>query len=312
MSIVAGAGVLAGVLLLWIVPKLQTSWLRTAGVQPEERFQAENEARRTLAEILGGATLLAGLYFAWGTLNVSQSTLGISQQTLTLSNEGQITQRFTQAIELIGDKDSLAKRVGGVYALDRIAKDSEKDRRPVLEILTAYVRDAAPRTSVGATPPQQPRSDVQAVVTLLIQPGAHYTGLSQYIDLHQTNLDLIHFGGGDLSGAKLWETHLYKADFWYCTLHDVQFIGAKLPEAILSGAQLQKADLRGADLTGAHLEKAVFKGAVLKGASFKGAIFEHTHLEGTDLSEVLDLTQEQVNKSFTDAETKLPAYLTTP
>ena len=33
--------------------------------------------------------------------------------------------------------DNMAIRLGGIYALERIAKDSEKDHGPIMEVLTA-------------------------------------------------------------------------------------------------------------------------------------------------------------------------------
>ena len=39
----------------------------------------------------------------------------------------------------------MAIRLGGIYALERIARDSEKDHGPIMEVLTAYVREKAPR-----------------------------------------------------------------------------------------------------------------------------------------------------------------------
>jgi hypothetical protein len=92
----------------------------------------------TLAQILGGAALLSGLYFTWRTLQVNR--------------EGQITERFTRAIEQLGATDGKGKprleiRLGGIYGLERIAKDSpERDYSTIMEVLTAYVRRNAPRS----------------------------------------------------------------------------------------------------------------------------------------------------------------------
>jgi hypothetical protein len=61
----------------------------------------------TTAQILGGTALLSGLYFTWRTLHVNR--------------EGQITERFTRAIDQLGDQ-RLEIRLGGIYALERIAK----------------------------------------------------------------------------------------------------------------------------------------------------------------------------------------------
>lgn len=61
----------------------------------------------------------------------------------------------------------LEVRLGAVYALERIARDSEEDYWPVIEILTAYVRENAPRqqNDEGAKP--HPRADIQAILTVI-------------------------------------------------------------------------------------------------------------------------------------------------
>jgi hypothetical protein len=89
----------------------------------------------TLAQILGGTALLSGLYFTWRTLQVNR--------------EGQVTERFTQAIDQLGKIDNegnqlLEVRLGGIYALERMARESEENHWPIMEILTAYFRHHAP------------------------------------------------------------------------------------------------------------------------------------------------------------------------
>jgi hypothetical protein len=89
----------------------------------------------TLAQILAGTALLSGLYFTWRTLQVNR--------------EGQITERFTRAIDQLGATDDDGNklfeiRLGGIYALERIARESKEDYWPIMEILTAYVRQNAP------------------------------------------------------------------------------------------------------------------------------------------------------------------------
>jgi hypothetical protein len=131
------------VLLIWKLPKLQVA--RSQGVSQKNRFDRENEARRTLAQIIGGVFLLAGLYS--------------SLQTFDLQREGQITDRFSRAIDQLGaiqpggaadadgkPKINLEVRLGGIYALERIAHDSPKDQWSIMEVLTAYLRENSPGT----------------------------------------------------------------------------------------------------------------------------------------------------------------------
>src|SRR5262245_23706379 len=102
--------------LLWEVPKWQVAGL----AEPKDRLAAESAFRQTLVQLVGGMALLGGLYFTAQTLRTSQKTLQTTQQ-------GQITERFTKAIEQLGHTQRLMVRLGGIYALERIARDSESD-----------------------------------------------------------------------------------------------------------------------------------------------------------------------------------------
>src|SRR5207247_3128017 len=107
----------------------------------KEVYELRNSIRQTFAQalgllggLIGGAVLLLGLYYTAQTLRTSQESLRVTQ-------EGQITERFTKAIQHLGDKAGLTVRLGGIYALERIARDSAKDHWQIMEVLTAYVRD---------------------------------------------------------------------------------------------------------------------------------------------------------------------------
>src|SRR5438128_1177577 len=128
------------VLALWKVPELQVAPARERLATEEslsaserllldkELFQAENAARSTLALILGAAGLLIGLSAAW--------------RRVEAGREARSQERFGQAIEQLASERAdgsprTETRLGGIYALERIAADSEKDYWPVMEVLTA-------------------------------------------------------------------------------------------------------------------------------------------------------------------------------
>src|SRR5215217_4967771 len=69
-----------------------------------------------------------------------QETQRRHSEDLRQAEQGQITERFTRAIDQLGS-EKLEIRLGGIYALERIARDSpERDYSTVIEVLTAYVR----------------------------------------------------------------------------------------------------------------------------------------------------------------------------
>jgi hypothetical protein len=83
-------------------------------------------------------------------------------QTRQLTEQGQITERFTRAIDQLGATDDdgnprLEIRLGGIYALERIDKESPKRayHSTVMEVLTAYVRENAPWPPKSANSPEE-------------------------------------------------------------------------------------------------------------------------------------------------------------
>jgi hypothetical protein len=58
---------------------------------------------------------VGGLFIALGAV--------LTARTYYLNREGQITERYTRAIDQLGST-SLSVRLGGIYALERIARDS--------------------------------------------------------------------------------------------------------------------------------------------------------------------------------------------
>ena len=46
-----------------------------------------------------------------------------------------MTDRYTKAIEQLGPDKGLDVRIGGIYALERIARDSPRDHPTIMEVL---------------------------------------------------------------------------------------------------------------------------------------------------------------------------------
>lgn len=161
----------------WVIPhqKLATeritpAWKRE--LTQKESYELQNSIRQTFVQALGGLALFLGFSFTIWTLRISQKTLQTNQETLRVTQEGQITERFTKAIEHLGNTELLMVRLGGIYALERIARDSEKDHWPVMEVLTAYVRVNAPwpPKEVSSFPGDQAREPPPVVRLSIVHP----------------------------------------------------------------------------------------------------------------------------------------------
>jgi hypothetical protein len=129
---------------------------------------------------LGGLAITARTYRLGHQAHILTERLG--QQAHILTEQRQITDRYTKAIEQLGS-GKLHVRLGGIYALERIAVDSARDHPTVVEVLSALLRDWLDEANLSGAWLGQ----------------ANLSGVS----LGQANLSGAQLGGADLSGARL-------------------------------------------------------------------------------------------------------------
>jgi hypothetical protein len=214
MAWIAVAGLATAVSWWLLVPV--TDWLarHDVGSASGSLLQTARDAARGRLLTLGAGLFAAGV-------------LLYTAQTFALSRQGQVTDRYTKAIEQLGS-DKTDVRIGGIYALERIARDSKRDHPAVMEMLAAFVRvhsrGQLPLPNPGSADPLElTLPDVQAALTVI---GRRLP----FRDIQGRPIDLTR---AVLAGANL-------AD-------------ADLADAILTSADLTGANIAGADLTGAIL-----------------------------------------------------------
>jgi hypothetical protein len=126
-------------------------------------------------------------------------------------------------------------------------------------------------------------------------------------DLRFENLSGHWFGGQPLRKANLSGANLSGAFLSLADLRGAYLSFANLSKANLSGADLSDAGLSGADLSGADLSDANLSGANFRGGQIRDI---KTNRFRAELSDVMNLTQMQLDKACGDADTKLPEGLT--
>ncbi|MCL6293174.1 pentapeptide repeat-containing protein [Streptomyces sp. 43Y-GA-1] len=273
-------------LLLWQGPWwLDGDRLRRRDLQPADGVVITG-FRTTLVALGAGAVAGAGLFYTDRTL---RHTRDRDREQAQIARDGQVTAHYVEAIKLLASERTV-ERLGGIYALERIMRDSAKDHLTVVEVLAAFVRDQVPvAPGTELAPAELMDESVQAALTVL----GRRPPLEELfrIDLRRTDLR-----GADLQGARL---------------ERVRLAGARLEGANLIDAHLEKAWLRETQLSGVWLDRAHLEGAYLRGADLRGASLKETHLKGTrlfnaDLSTAVGLTPDQAGEAMLDVETKLP------
>jgi uncharacterized protein YjbI with pentapeptide repeats len=210
---------------------------------------------------------------------------------------GPMTGRWESAIGMLGTVAngggaSVESRLGAIYALEQLARESATYRAPAMELLAAYVRAHSQKGQCGL----EPSIDIQSILTVLGRSGIDGLDLRRTalwgVDLEDVALVEARFSQSRLCGASLAGARLMRGRFRGSDLTEANLTGADLSGAVLAGARLRGADfsgavLRGADLKGADLTRARLRGANLRQASLAGAILTGTVLDDADLTGVV-------------------------
>lgn len=242
-------------------------------LQGKERADALNSVRQTLLAATAGSVATVGL--------------GFTVRTFFLSRRGQITDRYSKAVAQLAS-DKMEERLGGIYALEHIMIESERDHRTVLQVLAAFIRTQSPRpatVTVPTLPPlaeqsfDKPRcpADVQAALTVIAKRPSR-PWLAEVIDLSFADLSGADLKRAALQGADLNHTVLIQANLLYADLRNTDLRGAVLFGSTCSSALISEAVLARADLRHARLARANFNKSSLVETDARYAALTHANL----------------------------------
>ncbi len=254
------------VLIDWLPRRLAD----LGGLDAKGRSTELSRIRTAELALLAGMIAVFGAYY--------------THRTFRLNHQGQITERFTRAVDQLGSEKTEI-RVGGIYALQRIARESSVDHEPTMEILTGFLREQSrwsPAKSAGSgsrngrkrATPVAPRTDIQAALTVLAHRTEAYD--TRTFNLTSTDLRGADFHGAslvgvDLSSSNLSGADLSGADLTNAKLARVRLVGARLANTNLSAADLREADLSYCDLTATGLFGLATSSIAVPDASYHSA-----------------------------------------
>ena len=203
-----------------------------------------------------------------------------------------VAEQISRAIDQIGaykqnndgsnHEPNIEARVGGIYSLERIARDSDNDYKKIMDILCAYVRATALKESkLLSLRTANTREDIQAAIDVL---------------------------GTKKSSWLFWKRDKFRVNLENCNLSGYRFSELKFNTYTdsKSGAIFDKSLFNSVQFHRADLSYVSFDGADLTEADFEKAIFKDTRVGGVDLRKAKNLTSEQVSKMIGDKKTKVP------
>jgi Pentapeptide repeats (8 copies) len=316
------AAVVLGLAIAWVLFVPLADWLAHHDVGsatgPLHETALDNARGRLLTLAAGllaaGALVFTALNFRLLRRNSEQADQW-QRRTHELTEQGQVTDRYTKAVEQLGS-DKLDVRIGGIYALERVARDSPRDQPAVMDVLTTFIREHSwepwplPRTEEeeDADLVEFTRPDIQAALTVVGRRDSERDIGS--IDLTRADLTRANLTRADLTDADLTGACLAGADLTSTYLTSADLTGANLAGACLDGAYFTDADLTGAYLASAHIVEAYLDWAHLTDADLTGASLAFADLSNTDLTSATltdtDLDRADLTGSTWPADTPVP------
>ncbi|MEV5242574.1 pentapeptide repeat-containing protein [Streptomyces cinnamoneus] len=211
-------GVLIVVVFLWWVVISPLTWLIAGGTvrnipDAKDRAAALSAVRQSIIQSVAGIGALGALLF--------------TARNYLLSCEGQVTDRYTKAIEQIAS-DRGDERIGGIYALERVMADSARDHYTIVEVLAAFVREHAQPPTAPEGADRRVSADVQAALTVLGRRPRRAELELRPVNLLGVWLHKADLRGANLEGAVLCRAHLRGADLIRTRLQGSHLDGADL------------------------------------------------------------------------------------
>jgi uncharacterized protein YjbI with pentapeptide repeats len=231
-------------------------------------------------------------------------TAVIAWRTYVLNRAGQYTDRYSKAVAQLGSEGD-GVRLGGVYALEALARDSPSDAPAAVEVLAAFVRShPADHSRPGGLLPlnderevsERAAQDLEAALRVLARTPRTYG--DRPLDLRNCNLSLIEAPHAVLERAWLHRSDLSRAHLANARLNNIGLNLADLRLAVfdhsfMEGARMDRAQAAGASFVGVDLCKARLRNADLAAAvlidaqlvdsDLMGAQLRGTRLDGADL-----------------------------
>lgn len=319
IGLVALAIIAAG---CWILSQFVLQTLTT----PPKDF--EDIGRRLLAFGL----IVAAPFAIWRIVvshwqaRAAQTQAAAAGRQADVAREEHYTSLFTAAVQQLGalrevqeggssrTEPNTEARLGAIYALERIAQDSERDHWPIMETLCAYVRsNAGPPVSISeevrahlngskrnyamrgaAEAAARPPADVQAALTVIGRRSKKRCDYERQLresagDTSAYRLDLTRSNlAGVVLNGNFDHAQFDRSSLTFSRIRGVSLVSTSFFAAHGEGARVHRADLTEAQLMNSHWEGAYFEEATADkadayGVNLEGATFKSSTLTAVEL-----------------------------
>jgi hypothetical protein len=286
------------------------AWILPLLVNPTTSSDELEVLRITLTVGAGAGGIVALILAVRRQWSTEQTNKANEQDSV----ERRITELYTKAVDQLGSEQA-AVRLGGLYALERLAITTPTQQATISNVICAYLRMPYTNPPLSKSEPSevdrkehnrlvQEQEIRQTALDILIRRDSQERGAfwrTQRIHLQRANLTEAGMHKANLTGAYLNDANLTEADLTGANLNRANLTAANLTGTYLNAADMIRADLPGAlligaDLTNANLTMADLNGVNLNGADLSGANLTGADLTGANLTDA-NLTETNLTKT---------------
>ena len=249
---------------------------------------AKNSGQRNWQLPVSLLTLLTAMI----AVAVSHFSNQTAQRDSDIAESGLHEDRFNNAVQNLGNPDSVEVRLGGVYQLASLIHDAPRYHAPALKQLASLVRNHASLSKCGDVNWEVP-NDVQEALSVIGNNNRPPAKSSMRFS-------------SDLSRTCLRGANMARMNFERANLHQANLSHARLAGSALAGVYAFGADFSGAimvesDLTCSILTTAKIKNAMMVGTKLLGADMMATDLTGT-VTMQSDMSYAQVDGAILSSD----------
>ena len=240
----------------------------------------DEKAGRTLEWLKFYAYAAGGIVLIWQ-VRIANRRATALERTAALGEKGNITERFKNAIEHLGNP-SESIRMGGIYGLYHVVRESRGYTDTVLKILCAHAKSIM--AEPGYTEKEKPSNEIAAILDVLFPVIPDDENHKIEVLFEKVNISGWHLRGAELSSRNMKSIDGEKVNLSKATLSKANLSGVHLSWADLSGAHMPEADLSRAKLPMGNLSNAILFNANLSNATLGAADLSNANLCKGDLS----------------------------
>jgi uncharacterized protein YjbI with pentapeptide repeats len=275
----AWSWMLGAVIAVAVTAFVITTWLLAIASHAKpgtDQANARLDAVRTGLAAGGGAGAAVGLMLAFRRQHHQEISTALTDYDAA---QRRITELYSKSVEQLGS-DKAPVRLGGLYALERLAQDNPDQRQTMVDVICAYLRMPFPAQAPGRTAAPSERERRR-------RPGGpsqatSYVADDEWEQEKQVRLTAQRVlanhvrrpgkgqGQADASPERFWDN--LRLDLTDATLIDFNLTDGTVADALFGGATFSgDARFDGATFSGdARFDRATFSGG---GARFNRATF---------------------------------------